>query len=200
MKRTIRILWRVVTLISVLIVLRLLVNVYLYFTYEHGNIALTRADKENTTLKGRWKVVYDTFEHGYDERHHLRYDFDTDSTGIFYYDYYNKRIHGEQSETYSILAVLPYSEGSADSYKTRVRVEPGYLVHIPGEKSPWPDTVFVKYELHGDSLFVDRQRRNYRYRDAPKWGMEYSFKPRLIDVILTPSRARNGFAAHLDGQ
>ena len=56
------------------IIIILLKNIYLYQTYEHGNIAFIKSEGEKDKLKGKWEVTVDTWEDSVDERHVVRYN------------------------------------------------------------------------------------------------------------------------------
>lgn len=168
---------RVVLIISAVvlgIILSILVkNFYLYSTYEHGNVALLK-NKE-----GDWVGVFDTWEHGIDERHVLKYEFNSDSSGFFYYEYYPVKVNGKRSSLYSWNSLLPFSEEHLKRYKTKVVMDSCYILYLPSENSLWPDSLYSKYEVRSDSLFIDRKRRKYRYNEEPIWGLDYSWKQRF---------------------
>lgn len=159
----------ILCIISVIIVK----NIYLYYSYEHGNVALLRNNQDD------WFGVFDTWEHGIDERHVLKYEFNSDSSGFFYYEYYPVRSNGKRSSLYSWSSLLPFGDEHLKRYKTKILIDSSYILYLPGENSFWSDSMYSKYEVKSDSLFVDRNRKKYRYNEEPIWGLDYSWKPRF---------------------
>ena len=145
------------------IVILLLRNIYLFYTYEHGNNSCIKIEGTKNVLKGRWFGVFDTWEHMVDERHVFKYDFDTDTSGYFYYEYYSNKIDGEPSDVYSWRSLLPYDNKEFKSYSSKVVVDSIYIVYLSGGDSFWRDPVYSKYRLVSDSLYVDTKKYNHPY-------------------------------------
>ncbi len=165
------------------IIIILLKNIYLYQTYEHGNIAFIKSEGEKDKLKGKWEVTVDTWEHSVDERHVIRYNLNSDSTGIFYYDHYLNKSNGKSAKLYSWSSILPFDSKNYQTYETDIIIDSLYITYLPSEKSFWQDTVYSKYKLVSESLYIDRNKYNNHYDDEPKWELEFSFKPKLYKLF-----------------
>jgi len=135
-------------------------------------------------IEGKWKGVFNTWEHGKDERHIIEYNFDSDSTGIFNYTFLYKRIDNKQSDTYSWKALLPFDKNDLREYHSKVLIDSIYIIHIPDSYSLWQDTVYAQYKINKDSLFIDRIKQDYPYTTQPVWGLEYSEKVSLKKLIF----------------
>jgi hypothetical protein len=167
----------VVVLLFSVIIIALLKNIYLYQSYEHGNVAFIKSKGERGKLKGIWEITIDTWEHGVDERHVMRYNFTTDSTGIFYYDYYINKSNGRSAKLFSWSSILPFDSKDYKAYISNIIVDSLYIAYLPTEESFWQDTVYAKYKLVPDSLFIDSNKYRRHYTDNPKWEFQYSHKP-----------------------
>lgn len=173
MKRIVKILLFVVLTWLCLINLR---NLYLYFSYSHGQSALLKEAEH------KWRGVFETWFHGVDEKHELEISLNGSDLGTFVYKYYTKKIGASSANTYSWTALLPYEK--PEVYTCSVSLDSVFIVFYPGEQSLWSDTVYAKYRLSADSLFIDRHPQGTRYESLPDWGLEYSEKPSIISIIF----------------
>ena len=114
-------------IILLFVVISILKNIYLYNVYEHGNQALTKVDGQPGKIEGKWKGIFDTWQHGKDERHIFEYNFTSDNTGYFYYKFYYNRINNKQSDTYSWKALLPFTEDDFKEYQSVVFIDSLYI-------------------------------------------------------------------------
>jgi|GEM_PF-4358000 len=185
MKITLKGILRTLFIVIILfIVITLLKNIYLYNVYEHGNKVLIKIEGTPGKIEGRWKGIFDTWEHGKDERHILEYHFSPDCTGIFMYKFLFKRVDNNQSNTYSWKSLLPFDENAQRKYQAKVFIDSMFIVHVPDSNSLWRDTVYARYKIRNDSLFIDRRKQNYPYSSDPVWGLEYSGKVPLKKLII----------------
>lgn len=172
-----RIIFVIAILILSIVLIPIAKNIYLYLTYEHGNNALLKGKD------GRWVGIFDTYEHGMDERHVLHFDFVSDTSGYIYYQSYSVKINENYSSVYSWRSLLPFSESDARKYKSKILFDSEYITFLPGTESVWKDTLYSKYRVSSDSLFIDRSRKKYRYSDEPVWGIPFSDKPSIIKLF-----------------
>lgn len=151
-------------------------NFYLFLFYKHGKAHLLKISDQN------WHAEFETYQHGIDEKHEQTFIFDTNGHGIFTYNYYRKKIDKKDAKTYSWRSLLPYT--NPDTYKCQISYDSMFITFFPGQESLWKDTVFAKYKVVGDQLFVDRNIQMHRYESPPTWGFEYSEKPSVISIVF----------------
>ncbi len=168
----------------IIILLPTIKNLLLYFKYEHGNQALIKTDGKSGVLQGSWHGVFDTYQCGLDERHDLTYEFSTDSTGVLYYTFYCDRIDGNIAMVYSWNSLLPFDKVNARKYVIHLSVDETYIKYLPGEQSLYQDTVYSKYQVCFDSLFIDAAAWEYPYQDEPLWGFAFSERLATVSDLL----------------
>ena len=108
MKKLIKV---ILIILLIFIFLNIVKNIILFLTYEHGNENYIKINNRNSkNIKGLWKITYDTYIEGYDERNIIEYKINKDSTGVYKNVFFPNRIFGFKTELYSWLSLLPYDK------------------------------------------------------------------------------------------
>lgn len=164
-------------------------NIYLYSTYKHGEAVFTKNENDNM-LAGNWKVEFETFCDGRDQKHTEMFSINADSTGILSSKDQFAKILGASANYYSFMSLLPY-KSSEMLGKRKVKFDSQYVMYMRERISPknklkiLTDTLlFRKYKLSSGSLYVDmRNYQNSRYDEKPNWIPKLSEKHDFWDLF-----------------
>jgi hypothetical protein len=167
----------ILTLILIFYVINVAKNFYLYFTYKHGDLALIKVEGQPNEIEGRWKGISDHW-HGADEMRLINeFNFNSDSTGIYHEKTYSRRINGKSSEVYSWRSILPFDKNAYIETQYRVFIDSLYITLFPDSNTYWKDTVYTKYKISNDSLYIDQcVPEDHRYTEEPCWTHPLSYK------------------------
>ncbi|MEA2077394.1 MAG: hypothetical protein U9O95_05185 [Candidatus Marinimicrobia bacterium] len=178
-----------ISLILIFWVINTAKNIYLYFTYEHGNLALVRVEGKPGEIEGRWRGVIDSWTHIDDRRHIKEYIFNSDGTGIYYTKTYSKRITGKSSKTYSWGAILPFDKKDYYEHSYKILIDSLYITFLPDTNAFWygQDTAYTLYKISNDSLYIDIRQEEDRYTAKPIWlywdTEKFAFKKMFIPYL-----------------
>lgn len=152
-------------------------NTILYFTYKHGEYSFHKISPDQNEWMREIEIHPDLRDAKYIER----YKFLSDDTGKYYSTWIGKKINGEQAKTYSFSALLPYDVDSAKYYESVILIDSMYIIYLPSEQSyNDKDTLYSKYLIRNDSLYVDGNRYNHKYSSTPTWEIMESIKADFI--------------------
>lgn len=171
-------------MLVILIVLPILKNTYLYFSYNHGLTGFVKVEGEKGSIVGKWARSYDTMECGMDEHHDILYTFSTDTSGIVNYKYYGEKINGNIANVYSWSSLLPFDKQKIRKHKSNIIIKSNYLIFIPDSSSSDIDLTYAKYEIKNDTLLVDQYRKSKLYNDEPNYKFLYSTKAKFTRLLL----------------
>ena len=172
------------SIIVIFYVINVAKNFYLYFTYEHGNAVYVRVEGQPDEIKGKWKVEFDSWGHGIDIRQNVDFNVNSDSTGTFYYKDYSTRITGKSSETYSWGAIFPFDKDACYEYQCKVLIDSLYIMYLTDSRGYLQDTLYSKYKISNDSLYIDSWVRHGRYTEKPSCLNSHSKKLAFFDLFI----------------
>ena len=169
-----KIVYGIVTVfIVVFIAAPIVKNMILSLTYNFGNNSYSRISGQKYKLAGQWECIFDTYQCGIDERHHFTYSIDDDSSGTLRYDFYPNKINGYSSNVFSYLSLLPYNLKESTTNIYNIKFKQQYL-QISG--IDLQDTMYAKYKMVDDKLFIDTIWEEKEYSRNPIWEFAYSKK------------------------
>ena len=175
----------ILTLILIFYVINTAKNFYLYFTYKHDSLAWIKIEGQPDEIEGRWKGIFDFWEGGHDVRHIEEYIFNSDGTGIYHTKSYQKRINGKYPEVYSWGSILPLDKRDYIEHQYRVSIDSLYILFLPDSNTYWKETIYFKYKISNDSLYVDQHGLEYhRYTTKPCWTNHYNEKIDFIKLLF----------------
>jgi len=164
-------------LILLVIVMIIFKNMFLFFTYNFDVNYLENISVNNQSKK--YDTSIDTYEGGYDLHKNIIIEFNEDSTGTYTTEYYYFKIDGNTSTSFTFHSLIPF-----DKEKKRIDVSPfiqekEYLKIFEKNK----DTIFVKYKIVNEKLFLDRNAQYKKYANNPEWGFMFNSKPDFLDML-----------------
>ncbi len=173
MKKIIKV---VLIILLIFIFLNIVKNIILFLTYEYGNENYIKISNRNSkNLEGFWKITYDTYIEGYDERNIIEYKINKDSTGIYKNIFFLNRAFGFRTEPYSWLSLLPFDKESSKVYFDKIVLTTKYILYIPNNNSYHSDTLYSHYEFVNNKLRIDINKFNAPNDSSAVW-MPYSSK------------------------
>ena len=173
----------IITILLVVSCTQIAKNIYLYAQYKHGTCTFSKKSGVKDSLIGEWEGVFDTWVEGIDERYSIGYKFSSDSTGIFQYSYFRNKTDGRPAETYSWRALLKYSRDDVYTYETNILFDDEYIIYLPNGHSSWTDTVYSRYNVVANSLYVDKDKSQSRYDRKPNWCFASSSKVSFFKLL-----------------
>ncbi len=152
-------------------------NMFLFFTYNLDIVYLGKASGNDKLQKFEAKI--DTYEGGFDLRKKIVLEFNKDSTGTYTTEYYYFKTDGNTSSEFSFHSLLPFDEDKKTIDVKTFFQEKEYLKIFEEKK----DTIFVKYKIEDEKLFLDKNAQYRKYHTNPEWGFKFNSKPDFIDMF-----------------
>lgn len=166
----------IILFVAFIFIVNSLKNVYLYNSYHHGEYRFIKLEGGNNTLSGQWLRILDTWEGGHDERHFEVYNFNDKLKGTYSDSIYSIRVNGKMSIPYSWKALLPFKKNEYDLFSIKISADSEFIKFYPDSNTIWSDTIYAKYEIKLDSLYIDKHRREFRYNKILTPDEEFSEK------------------------
>lgn len=167
------------SLLLILFVITVIVfkNMFLFFTYKLDIVYLEKASANNQHQKFEAKI--DTYEGGFDLRKKIILEFNKDSTGTYTTEYYYYKTDGNTSSEFSFHSLLPFDKDKKTVDESPFIQEKEYLKIFGKDK----DTIFVKYKIVDEKLFLDKNAQYKKYANNPEWGFMFNSKPDFLDMF-----------------
>ncbi len=169
----------VVILILLIICLSILKNICLFFEYHHNTQHLSYRECTKADIKV-YEGIVDSYEGGYDARTYFKIAFVVNNNGYIYSKSFSKKIDGSVSNSYSFHSLLPYDKNEYLETIKKISKQDEYLLIYDDSDS---DTIYRKYKVVDEKLFLDKKTQYKKYNDNPEWGFIFNSKPDFLDMF-----------------
>ncbi len=162
-------------ILLVIILISICKNIILFFSYNYDIEYATKvSEKENS-----FSALINSYEAGYEMQKDIRVTFFDNNTGEFNTEIYNFKIDGEVSEELSFHSLLPYDREKKEVISYKLIWSDDYLKIL---ESP-NDTIFTKYKIINNKLYIDKNRHYTKYESSPEWGFSYNKGLKFWDIF-----------------
>ena len=142
------------------------VNLLLYFTYHFDVEYLTKTSHDGYD---EYRTVVDTYECGMESQTEIIAEIYPDSTGKMIYTIYDVKIDGNGSADYTLRSLIPYDRSIKYTDDEMFVMDKQYI-----KFKVYSDTLYRKYKIEDDKLYLDKYSRYYPYEMGPDWGFIYN--------------------------
>ncbi len=172
-----------IVILAVFLLAPLLKNIYLYYSYHHGDKALVNDGHT-------WNGIFDIHHDGLDTHVELKLKLFNDTSGFLTFVAFGKKNDGEKAETYSWRSLLSYQKKSTDTIKLNVRLDSIYMYGTKQIKD-YPFEFCSIYKISNDSMYISYLPLRYKGKlnkssiNDINWGYGDSWKAwNLFDIIM----------------
>ncbi|MBZ0181133.1 MAG: hypothetical protein K8F60_01625 [Melioribacteraceae bacterium] len=170
-----------IVIILAIIFIPIFKNLYLYFDYYHNIKRLNNYNRDESNAKV-FEAIVDSYEGGYDVRTYFKVVFEDNDKGYIYSKSFSNKIDGAVSSPFSFHSLLPYDKDVYLEIVRRFSKHKEYLL-IYDKNSINIDTVYCKYKIDNNYLFLDKNKKYSNYYESPDWGFMYNSKPNILDLF-----------------